>query len=364
MKKSLTAVIISLSFALLYGLADARVTGVCSNCHTMHNSQNGAPMVRDGSGVGWDSTGKLVGGSLDATPQQTLLVTTCVGCHSSTTSQTIVTLGSSRIPIVFNTVAPASPLAGGNFYWVARGGAANDVYGHNVYGISGVDNNIHYSLGSPAPGGLSRGCTGCHDSLATDPSLSSELILEGQRLKLNGCQGCHVKVAHHDSSNPWYRYLVGHMNFPNGYVNGIKDPNWEQTPSSTVHNVYQGTTAPYIDGDLSSTHSITSFCGGCHGNFHDTQGLSSPWLRHPTDIALPQTGEYAAYDPVNNYSPQAPVAWTNPSSPTRATAVVMCLSCHRAHGSDQPDMLRWDYSTMVASGHGSGGCFTCHTQKN
>jgi len=41
----------------------------------------------------------------------------------------------------------------------------------------------------------------------------------------------------------------------------------------------------------------------------------------------------------------------------------MCLSCHVAHGSPYADMLRWDYGTMVAGGGGSGGCFTCHTQK-
>ena len=92
-------------------------------------------------------------------------------------------------------------------------------------------------------------------------------------------------------------------------------------------------------------------------------GSSSPWIRHPTDIALPSTGEYGGYDPVNNYSVEAPVAWLDPANPTRAGAVVMCLSCHRAHGSPYPDMLRWDYNAMVAGGGGSGGCFTCHTQK-
>jgi predicted CXXCH cytochrome family protein len=93
-------------------------------------------------------------------------------------------------------------------------------------------------------------------------------------------------------------------------------------------------------------------------------GNESPWLRHPSDVTLPQTDEYGTYDPVNNYSTEAPVAWLNPGTPAAGEAIVMCLSCHKAHGSDQPDMLRWDYSAMIAGGGGSGGCFTCHTEKN
>ncbi len=50
------------------------------------------------------------------------------------------------------------------------------------------------------------------------------------------------------------------------------------------------------------------------------------------------------------------------------TDMVMCLSCHRSHGSGYDDMLRWDYSGMIAGG-GTGtltgkGCFYCHTDKD
>lgn len=360
MKKGLAAVIVLMSLVLVYGFADASVTGGCSNCHTMHNSQNGAPVARDGSGVGWGDAGKLVGGNPDATPNGNLLATTCVGCHTSTTAQTIVSLGSSKIPIVFNTVAPTNPLAGGNFFWVSTGGATNDVYGHNVYGISGIDHNITETIGAPGrnggPGSVS-GCS-CHYTLARDGSENA--------YKKNGCQGCHFKVAHHDDTKPWYRYLVGHMS-DDYHVTGIEDSNWEQNPTSTVHNKYKGVTTPYAWGSaLNTTNSISAFCSGCHYQFHDEMGFG-PWLRHPTDIALPTTGEYGGYDPTANYSPQAPVAWTNPSSPTRATAVVMCLSCHRAHGSPEPDLLRWTYSGMVANTTGTTagtGCFTCHTTKD
>ncbi len=317
-------------------MALANVSGPCSNCHTMHNSQDGNPMVQTGTG-------------------NTLLVDDCIGCHSSATDQTIV----NGTPIVFNTVPPTNPLAGGNFYWVSQGGAANDVFGHNVFGISGIDNNIDPS--GFAPGDSMQLCgTSCHSSLAIDPALT--IVPTSGNPPKNGCQGCHYEVAHHDDTKPWFRFLKGHWN-ADSYVEGIEAPTWEQNAASnpTDRNVYKGTDASYgWSGGLATAHSTSAFCQGCHIDFHQDMGVSSPWIRHPNDILLPETGEYASYDPTLNYSNEAPVAYINPAAPTRAEAVVTCLSCHRAHGSDQPDMLRWDYDNMAAG----TGCYTCHTEKD
>ncbi len=347
-------------------LISAKVTGPCANCHTMHNSQNGAAVVRDGAGIGWNGSGQLAGGSLQG-PQNTLLVTSCVGCHSSTTNSTIISIGGSRIPIVYNTVAPTNPLAGGNFYWVAQGGAANDPKGHNVYGIAAQDNNL-----ATAPGKTTGACaSSCHISLVLAPNPTYQ--------DKTGCQGCHVFTSHH-TDRGWYRSLKGHTSTPTfdnsviggtDYVTGSPDADWEQTTNTTKHNYYKGTTVAYSSGSgLEDNQTITSFCQGCHGIFHGPQsgtkgmGSSSPWIRHPTDIALPSSGEYSAYNPVTNYSVEAPVAWTNPNPAGPTGPIVMCLSCHRAHGSPNNSILRWDYSTMVAGGGGTGGCFTCHTTKN
>jgi predicted CXXCH cytochrome family protein len=349
---------------------EAAVKGQCSNCHTMHNSQDASAVVRGGTGVGWDGSGKLTGGSISSTPNNYLLVTNCVGCHSSTTASTIVTIGANNIPIVYNMVAPTTPLAGGNFYWVANSG---DAYGHNVYGIVGADSKL-----STAPGRNIYGCVNsCHDTLADPPNSNN--------YQRGGCQGCHVSTSHHNDSRAWYRFLKGHGQPPFGgneltygdYVTGVEDSDWEYTtnPSTGDHNYYHGTTAQYSEGNgLANYKTITAFCQGCHGVFHGTpddpnagdgMGSSSPWIRHPTDIALPTTGEYSAYDPTGaGYSTEAPVAWVDPTSPTRSEAIVMCLSCHRPHGSDQPDMLRWDYTQMVVGSGNTGGCFTCHSTKN
>ncbi|NOZ24837.1 MAG: hypothetical protein GXO94_01935, partial [Nitrospirae bacterium] len=70
---------------LLTGGVRAEVAGVCSNCHTMHNSQGGVPMNYDNS----------------ATPNQRLLRGDCVGCHAQNTSSNIV----NSIPQVYHTAS-------------------------------------------------------------------------------------------------------------------------------------------------------------------------------------------------------------------------------------------------------------------
>jgi len=59
--------------------------------------------------------------------------------------------------------------------------------------------------------------------------------------------------------------------------------------------------------------------------------------------------------------------WTPSDTVTPGSDCVMCLSCHRPHGSPYPDMLRWDYTEQIAGGGGltdDRGCFYCHTKKN
>jgi hypothetical protein len=329
--------------------APAAVQGNCSGCHTMHNSQDGSIINADG-------------------PVEKLLKDDCVGCHSSSGSDTIVVSDGNNIPIVFNTSVPTNPLAGGNFYWVQAGGFG-DAYGHNVYGISDADATL-----SAAP--ASTGCiNSCHTSLA--------LADEG-----NGCEGCHNNVLHHgtdptpgdpeNAASGWYRFLSapsGHDFLGGAPVVGIEDPNWEQNADADHHNIYYKGTG----SDTETPESMGKFCAGCHVLFHspgttsdlwgiDNGGGSNPWLRHPADYAIPNDGEYAAIIG-SDYDPVVPVgkSLTGTVNKVELGDTVMCLSCHRAHGSPYPDMLRWDKSLMSTKTTGAGagtGCFKCHSAKD
>ncbi|MFZ5766519.1 MAG: cytochrome c3 family protein [Thermodesulfobacteriota bacterium] len=355
----------SLIFAVT---ASAKVSGPCANCHTMHNSQDGGALVHSGAGVGWNADGVLDGGTTSTTPVGSLLVADCIGCHSSTTDQTIIDLGGgSRVPIVFNTTAdyPVNALAGGNFQKVAQGPEFHG-YGHNVYGIAAHDIKLSAAPGNTRCSGVA---SSCHNTLAAAPS--------GQNYDRGGCRGCHYNVYHH-TDNGQYRFLNSHDEPQGAYVTGIEHGDWEHptTTGPTNHNMYKGYDKTIGAGQgqggdgivLKTSHSISSYCAGCHNAFHNNDGTGTAvWLRHPTDIALPTTGEYAQYNPVTNYEVQSPVAWIDPANPKRDEAIVMCLSCHRVHGSEHADILRWDYSKMVAADAGDAagdGCFVCHTTKD
>jgi len=343
----------------------ARVSGPCANCHTMHNSQDGVTMA-----FSRDTDGTL---RAETTPYNRLLKTDCVGCHTNTGSATIANLGSdTRVPIVYNTMEPTYPpdgsssstLAGGNFYWVANSG---DQYGHNVHGISGPDIRL---TTAPGDNGYGSVCINCHGTLSS---------------AVSGCQGCHVPRHHAGgsgvvvgNSEGWYRFLGSKMidagyGSGEGGVIGIPDPDWEQNPSSTRHNTYAGATDHSGGSGYMNASSITQKCKGCHVNFHDDMADGGVWLYHPNDVVIPASGEFSAY---TTYDPRVPVARPNLaagdanfSQINHGSDVVSCISCHRAHGSPYPAMLRWGYRDWPGTDSHTGGpafngCAVCHTHKD
>jgi predicted CXXCH cytochrome family protein len=307
----------------------------------------------------------------------------CFNCHSSDISSTTYELtdgvNSVTVPVVVYTGGsePTEYLAGGNFWWVkgpATGdpqdpnywtGGGDDTKGHNVFPGEGDDNL------SSAPYGT--GCTYgtfCHANLHTEDTSG----LAGPR---QGCLKCHMmktsgawpaKGFHHadDTLDPvvggdtadtdgYFRFLSGHMAGDGYGVCGIEDDDWEATSSSSDHNEYLGFSgAKNAAGSLSVLgHTVTGFCSGCHGNKHissDSAG-GGEWIRHPSG-ASPLDNAYTEYSPRVPASRPDLTGWTVPSSTvTPVTDMVMCLSCHRAHGSPYPKMLRWE--TV-------GGCDDCH----
>ena len=381
-KKLLLGLVMGMSLLLLWGVGISyAISGVCSNCHTMHNSQNNLGEVETYSG------GILTTGG--TTPQNQLLKAGCIACHTGTTGAT----NSHDAPIVVHITNPAGQgagktLAGGDFRWVATGLGVTDSTGHNVAGINSDD----VAIGKTPPGWdptatATGGALGDGQIAGGSGTWSNQLTCAGTY----GCHGSHaytdpdaaIAGSHHgnaggtatQASTPStvgnsYRFLGG--------IKGLENSQWNWAETASVHNEYYGAAAPTTYGDKGT---ISYSCAQCHGDFHATGeigGTSSPWTRHPTDFVLPTTGkEYSAYNPDggNFYSVEAPVARgavpaTSSSTVTVGTststgAIVMCLSCHRAHGSPEPDLLRWTYSGMTAGiGTDDTGCFVCHTTKN
>jgi predicted CXXCH cytochrome family protein len=336
--KEYVPILLTVSFVLFFfSGVNAEVDGECSNCHTMHNSQ-------DGTAVVYALNSGYSGYNTVEEPINYLLITDCAGCHSSTDTVTIE-VGDDDTPIIFNTSTFNNPLAGGNFSYVRN----DDAMGHNVDLFADQD----ATLGLTPPGGsiMSRRLTcageyGCHGDRSAGKTNYTAMGGAHHKDDTGGITGASLGLS--------YRFLNG--------ILGTEDNDWEQE-TAVDHNQYKGSTS-------NDTETISYLCSRCHGDFHTwTGGVSevgtdSPWLRHPTDVVLPATGEFAGY---TSYNAIAPVAQTSPGLTTNDTVVpgsdtVMCLSCHRAHSSPYYKMLRWDTKGTLADA--LSGCNVCHTSKN
>ena len=375
-KKSVTALqiafyITTIIVLLLCSPAQARINGLCADCHTMHNSQGDSPMTFDNS----------------ETPNNNLTRGTCLGCHAQGGATAVVDLGTSAVPQVMHT--GATDLAGGNFAYITglKGSGAADNKGHNIEGLTGTDAVLYGPPGGIKAFAHDNGTTVNTDNLTcagTNGCHGYRLAATSYPHGISGAHHKNVDGAMNEATEPGnsYRFLMG--------VKGYESNDWQENPSAGNHNEYYGLTEPITLGcSATSCHSsdgrgimppdgtMSQFCASCHGNFHtlaDTPNgigvdASSPFIRHPTDLALPTTGEYADY---TVYRLDAPVARTTVFSASNSTVTpgsdaVMCLSCHLSHASDYPSMLRWDYSQMIANNAGTAtgtGCFGCHTTKD
>lgn len=352
-------------------ISAARVSGPCADCHTMHYTQGGELLLD------WGQLG----------PYGALLVNDCVGCHQGTNPE-----GPPRnTPFVFDpdnatygdtgTEAGTNTLAGGNFYWIQ---ASGDRKGHNVLGVADQD----VALGDVPPGGTDLGarlqCSGtygCHGDRTVDDTY---VAIRGAHHGIDDPDGNGVVDGEGDTTftvGSSYRFLLG--------IVGKEDGDYEYQPSADNHNQYKG--VDRLSDTLEDDSTISYLCAECHGTFHSGGGddgvhvgttFGSPWLRHPMDFDLGRAGttgsEYAEYPGTGEglsrgtYSVVSPVASENVTAvlsivetdfPGANNAIVMCLSCHRAHGTPHDAILRWDFKSWPGP-TGYNGCAVCHTSKD
>ncbi len=369
MQKRIRLIFLFLVLLFLPVSVSAFVTGPCTDCHTMHHSQDGGALTA------WGDNG----------PYAALLTVDCIGCHSGDNvvdGKVPFVMPETMVPNygVTGTESSTTTLAGGNFYWVL----ANDTRGHNVAGYCNPDATMLPGDGALPPGFAGGRAAGD----GTVPGGGSWPV--NKQITCAGTYGCHgshgvtgaagaLSGGHHALSGPSipdpenspadYRMLVG--------IAGIEDPAWELKPIASRHNQYHGVDNP----GSTDTATISYFCSECHGRFHYNDDAAapsvSPWLRHPTNFDMSQASgsEYANYNEVIGvgvYSLVAPVASDQGlpanrgviqdrvmESGSQSDAIITCLSCHRAHGSPYYKSMRWDYAGSATG----GDCSVCHTSK-
>jgi len=389
-RKHIYLILCSLIFMFLCFFINVKIgksiSGPCERCHTMHNYQNGTIVVSGG-------------------PYRALTKGDCAICHTGSSPDAI-----SNIPYVNFTSDPSYDfgstsehvLAGGSFYWqegkCGNGTAAlGDVCVHDVdfFNSEGPYEPPGYDPNNYPVNGVTRNSTwgkqltcagtyGCHG----DPSKEDPFAAISGAHHQNVC--CNMTNSNYNCTGDhvWnsYRFLLG--------IWGTEDPDWEKTWSASDHNGYYAidlyndtvTTPPTLD-----SHSINYLCGECHGKFHWetnnatlSEKYASPWRRHPTDIDMNWVSgkEYGNYPGIFNgtvggvgyYFPEVPVGNAAGEvksqvlrGPNTDDAIVLCISCHRAHGSPYADLLRWPYDECTCGNSNNTstkcGCFACHTSK-
>ena len=377
---------------LFSGQAEAKVAGYCSACHTMHNSQNGRTMVVDSQIQGNVATDTDCQGC-HSEPRENLLTYSCIGCHAINASggdglADLAGIVDSVPQVYYADTTESKELAGGNFVHIAN----NDwTYGHNVHGFQpvGIDADVD-SIIPPGWDDQMDPSTDKYDSWPYSAALSPQQPL------CAGTYGCHgnrnetsqtmAMIGSHHSDDSALRFgsiVEGDQGGTPGtsfrFLSGVKggeDADWEYTQGSADHNEYFGADVASGVTSQSSVETMSEFCASCHGVFHmtglsDGRGTSptdsSPWIRHPSDFIIPNIAPYSGYLTYELTARVARQAVPNAASsdPGIGSSVVFCLSCHKAHASRQPDMLRYTYDAMTTGSSSSSNklCFACHTDK-
>ena len=322
----------------------------CGGCHSMHAPKTGG-------------TALLVG-----TDQSS----TCLTCHEGPTlsSYHVSTTGAN----LGAGLSPVNRSPGGDFGWLkktysftVRGTATTEdgaTHGHDItavdFGYSGRSNNL------TAPGGTfptaQLACNSCHDPHGQYRRLASGTIAKtGAPIKASGSYD-NVTTNEPDANNAVgvYRLLAG-AGYTKSGVTFLGNPA-AKTPST--YNQTEATNqvrTAYGVATSNGQETWSNWCKTCHPSMHSTGNYV-----HPVDQGLGSTiaGFYGQYvksgdmtgSAASSFSSLVPFA-TNSSDYTALAGLaknnnsqlggpaytyqVMCLSCHRAHASAFPDMLRW-----------------------
>ena len=311
-------------------------TLLCSDCHSTHFSES-----HGFNGGAVSTTAALDGNWLPATgPNAYLLKASsstllCLSCHD----------GQTFAPDVVGTDTNSLTQRSAGFFGNMD---VPNFRGHNLASAS---------LGKPGSSDL---CNRCHfgGTMAT------------ARVQ---CIDCHNPHGNASFRNLWW----------------ASDPGGEPPILASIRagmtglQRYEAANVAYPAPTGGGWVEVTNMCIDCHHTFFAPwytdngggPGGFSPYHRHPgtnteSSGSYPVNRSGAHTDAANWVSGSAGFAvprlpFTAPGANNFASASlvapnneVFCLSCHKAHGSENPFSLRWDYGARTTTG--AAGCQQCH----
>ena len=117
----------------------------------------------------------------------------------------------------------------------------------------------------------------------------------------------------------------------------------------------------YVQTNVVFKSGVSAWCGSCHGEFHGRtatqEGTGSPFLRHPQNqtISSSRNADFPYWSTAlaNRIPVQSPTDDVVPSFDDQ----VMCLSCHKAHGSANSAATIFSNGASLTS-----TCQQCHNE--
>ena len=356
-----------LSFAL-GGLAYAFHSGgvaECTGCHSMHSPKAGGSFL-------------LIGSDQSST---------CLSCHQqaglTTPSSYHISTADADMP---TGVAPAQRTPGGDFGWLKKTytfavrGTTNieqgQTHGHNIVALdwgyaADTDNTT-------SPGGTftssQLGCQSCHDPHSANRRLSDGTYAKGSTLG-QVTAPIIASGSYNNSVAPAAGQAVGVYRLLRGLNDNSQGVTFQGVAIAVAPSTYNQTEVTNqvrVAYGASGTNTWGNWCATCHTNMH-----SSGALVHPVDQALGTdiANIYNAYKmsgdltgtSATSFSSLVPFIEGTGDIPTlqshskndntflngpATSDQVACLSCHRAHASGFPEMLRWNMENefMVTNG--------------
>jgi hypothetical protein len=375
---------------------------VCYDCHTLHNSEDGAVVINHG-------------GPYARLLNQPTVTDVCLACHVYPASAIF------KAPAVMSTNGslPANiSHPAGDFYW----SLIDSKKGHNPaksLGVQALSMTSDQVLIKSPGGNFSiedwdcDSCHGPHNMFGADVTAWRRL-----RRKVNGIVHTGNETAHlgvdtdggdQGSTDSGHEPILSNDRGDiqgTSYVNHRSDGNplegadLLKSYGDTNKNVYRG--------------GFSSFCSCCHGDFHggnnETESadngqtrVNSAWVRHPTNIDMNDTVEgrkygintyakqvvnsqgtspnptgydwrYPLAQPDSDFTVKVNIASMNDAGTAIANDRIMCLTCHKAHASKYANMTRWntndhafiangdpDFTGAASNGDNPAyGCGKCH----
>jgi predicted CXXCH cytochrome family protein len=371
MKLAKLSLILVAAAAVVFGLSGISFAfhegGVanCTGCHQMHGAKTDTLLVAaDASSV-------------------------CLNCHGASGQLSFhVATADADMPA---GTPPANEGPGGDFGWLHKTyiytvlGAQSttelgQTHGHNII-ASGYSSGYIADTDNPtAPGGTfpspQLACTSCHDNHGKGRwTTAGTYSKTSGAIWTSGSYGSLPTVLGSENLSTGVYRLLRAMDTVDGVTFGATPPVAVVNSSYNRSEFFTQTRTAYGSG-------MSDFCGTCHPDMHTTSGI----LRHPTGQVMAGSiqANYNSYVKTGNMTGSATTSYlslvpfeegltystanintlkshaqTNdsnlngPGSGTvPATATIMCLSCHRAHATAFPEMLKWnaEATTITVAG--------------